>query len=53
MWREIHACNGLANIEEWERSSYRFDYDSDNIPNFYDVDDYNDELPTSIHMKRI
>ncbi len=31
--------DGLANIEEWERSGYRMDYDRDTIPNFYDLDD--------------
>jgi len=37
-------------IEEWERSSYKFDYDNDEIPNFYDVDDDDDELPTSVEL---
>ena len=43
-------CAALANIEEWERSGYRMDYDRDTIPNFYDVDDDDDELPTSVEL---
>ncbi len=42
--------DGLANIEEWERSGYRMDYDRDEIPNFYDTDDDNDKLPTSVEL---
>jgi len=41
--------DGLANIEGWERC-YKFDYDNDDIPNFYDSDDDNDELPTSVEL---
>ncbi len=50
MEQEICACNGLANIEEWERSGYRMDYDRDGIPNFYDLDDDDDKLPTSVEL---
>ena len=40
----------LSFIEEWERSGYRMDYDRDTIPNFYDLDDDGDKLPTSVEL---